>query len=201
MQSASADIFDEAYYQRYYYDRRTRVIDKGHTARLGQFIASYLAYLRVPVHRVLDMGCGIGLWQGIAAQHWPGAQYHGVELSPYLCQRYGWQQGSVLDYRADAPYDLVICQGVLPYLARQDLQRALDNLGRLAAGALYLEAVTQEDFEQGSIDEERTDTRQYRHRASLYRRALAAHAIDMGGGLWLSRQAEVPVFALEAPGL
>ena len=201
MQSASAQWFDQAYYQRYYYDRATSVVDEAHSARLGQFVASYLGYLRVPVRRVLDMGCGIGLWQGIAARHWPDAPYQGVEYSRHLCERHGWQQGSVVDYHADAPYDLVLCQGVLPYLSRQDLQRALANLARLCQGALYLEAVTQEDFERASIDEERTDTRQFRHRASVYRRGLAPHFIDMGGGLWLSRRAQVPVFALEAPGL
>ena len=52
MHSADAQTFDEAYYQRFYYDRRTRVVDPAHSARLGQFVASYLAYLRVPVHRV-----------------------------------------------------------------------------------------------------------------------------------------------------
>ena len=89
---------------------------------------------------------------------------------------------------------------MLPYLGTQDLARALDNLGRLCRGALYLEAVTREDYERDIIDEDLTDPRLYRHRASLYRRGLARHFIDMGGGLWLSRQAQVPLFALEAPG-
>ncbi len=200
MQSASELWFDEAYYQRYYFDKKTSVVDPAHAERLGTFVCSYLHYLRVPVARVLDMGCGIGLWRDMVARHLPGARYHGVEYSAYLCERFGWERGSVVDYQAGEPFDFVICQGVLPYLGTQDLRRALDNLGRLCRGALYLEAVAREDYERDIIDEDLTDPRLYRHRAALYRRGLEPHFIDMGGGLWLSRQAQVPLFALESPG-
>ena len=197
MKSASATIFDEAYYQRFYFDKKTSVVDPAHMERLGTFVCSYLKYLRVPVQRVLDVGCGIGLWKGIVAQHFPGAAYQGVEFSPYLCDRFGWQQGSVVDYVADAPFDLVICQGVLPYLSPPDLKRALHNLGTLSKGALYVEAVSREDYERDTIDEDLTDNRVFRHRAELYRRGLAEGCLELGGGVWLSRQAEVPLFELE----
>ena len=91
MKSASAALFDEAYYQRFYFDKKTSVVDPQHVERLGTFVCSYLKYLRVPVHRVLDMGCGIGLWKDIVAQHFPLASYQGVEFSPYLCERFGWR--------------------------------------------------------------------------------------------------------------
>ncbi|GAB1386645.1 hypothetical protein MASR1M59_17930 [Melaminivora sp.] len=200
MQSADAQWFDQAYYQRYYFDKKTSVADPQHLARLAAFVCSYLQYLRLPVARILDMGCGIGLWQPLLAQHMPMAQYQGVEFSPYLCARYGWQQGSVVDYAEAAPFDLVICQGVLPYLAPNELKAALANLGRLCQGALYLEAVTREDYEAGTIDEELTDPRLHRHRAALYRRALDADFLNLGGGLWLSRKAQLPLFALETLG-
>ena len=197
MKSASATIFDEAYYQRFYFDKKTSVVDPAHMERLGTFVCSYLKYLRVPVQRVLDVGCGIGLWKGIVAQHFPGAAYQGVEFSTYLCERFGWQQGSVVDYAAHEPFDLVICQGVLPYLSPPDLKRALHNLGRLSKGALYVEAVSREDYERDTIDEDLTDNRVFRHRAELYRRGLAEGCLELGGGVWLSRQAEVPLFELE----
>ena len=197
MKSASATIFDEAYYQRFYFDKKTSVVDPAHMERLGTFVCSYLKYLRVPVQRVLDVGCGIGLWKGIVAQHFPGAAYQGVEFSAYLCERFGWQQGSVVDYAAHEPFDLVICQGVLPYLSPPDLKRALHNLGRLSKGALYVEAVSREDYERDTIDEDLTDNRVFRHRAELYRRGLAEGCLELGGGVWLSRQAEVPLFELE----
>jgi predicted TPR repeat methyltransferase len=77
-------------------------------------------YVRVPVRRVLDVGCGIGLWREAVQRHFPGASYHGVEFSEYLVERFGWERGSVVDYAAHdpaEPFDLVICQGVLPYLS------------------------------------------------------------------------------------
>ena len=203
MKSASATIFDEAYYQRFYFDKKTSVVDPEHAARLSAFVCSYLQYLRVPVHRVLDVGCGIGLWRDGLARHFPNARYHGVEVSHYLCERYGWERGSVVDYQAHdpaEPFDLVICQGVLPYLSPPDLQQALHNLGRLCRGALYVEAVAREDYEADVIDDTLTDPRLFRHRAALYRRGLQESFMELGGGLWLSRKAEVPLFALEHAG-
>ncbi len=200
MQSASDQWFDEAYYQRYYFDKKTRVVDTGHLERLGTFVCSYLKYLRVPLRRVLDVGCGIGLWREIVARHIPDATYHGVEYSEYLCTRYGWERGSVVDYRSAEPFDLVICQGVLPYLSAADLKLALHNLGTLCRGALYLEAVTREDYERDIIDDKLTDPRLFRHRAQLYRRGLTEGFTELGGGVWLSRRAEVPLFELECAG-
>lgn len=200
MQSADKAWFDRDYYERFYFDKKTSVIDPAHAARLGAFVCSYLHYVRLPVRRVLDIGCGIGLWREAIAQHFPQASYLGVEYSDYLCQRYGWESGSVVNWApADGqPFDLVICQGVLPYLSRPDLKRALANLTHLARGGLYLEAVTLEDYEQDIIDEQLTDPRLYRHRASVYRRGLAPGFTELGGGVWLSRQAQLPLFALEA---
>ena len=197
MKSASATTFDEAYYERFYFDKKTSVVDPEHMERLGTFVCSYLKYLRVPVRRVLDVGCGIGLWKGIVERHFPYATYQGVEFSPYLCERFGWERGSVVDYRAAEPFDFVICQGVLPYLNPTDLKAALHNLGRLSRGALYVEAVSREDYERDIIDEDLTDGRVFRHRAELYRRGLQQSALELGGGRGPSRQAEVPLFALE----
>jgi predicted TPR repeat methyltransferase len=201
VQSASDQWFDEAYYERFYFNKKTSVVDPEHVQRLGAFVCSYLQYLRVPVRRVLDVGCGIGLWRAPIAQFFPDAVYHGVEFSEYLCGRFGWERGSVVDYKAHdpaEPFDLVICQGVLPYLSAADLKLALHNLGPLSRGALYVEAVAREDYERDIIDDELTDPRLFRHRAELYRRGLREGFTELGGGLWLSRRAEVPLFALEA---
>ena len=197
MQSADAATFDEAYYARYYFDKKTRTADRQHVERLGAFVSAYLKYLRVPVRRVLDVGCGIGLWRDIVTRHFPQASYHGVEVSDYLCGRYGWERGSVVDHAAAQPYDFVICQGVLAYLSPADLKRALRNLGTLGHGALYVEAVTLEDYESDIVDEELTDPLLFRHRADVYRRGLSRNFKNLGGGLWLDRRAEVPVFSLE----
>ena len=200
MNSAAQDQFDAAYYQRYYFNKKTSVVDPEHVSRLGAFVCNYLQYLRVPVRRVLDVGCGIGLWRDVTKRHYPHAQFQGVEYSAYLCNRFGWERGSVVDYRPTAPsspFDLVICQGVLPYLSATDLNLALSNLGRLSRGALYVEAVTREDWEQDVVDEALTDPSLHKHPAAVYRRGLAECFTELGGGLWLSRKAEVPLFALE----
>ena len=103
----------------------------------------------------------------------------------------------MVDYKAPAPFDLVICQGVLPYLSAADAKLAMRNLARLSCGALYVEAVAREDWEQDIVDDELTDPRLFKHRAQLYRQGLAEGFIELGGGVWLSRQADLPVFALE----
>ena len=197
MKSANDQWFDEAYYQRYYFDKKTSVVDPAHVERLGTFVCSYLKYLRVPVRRVLDIGCGIGLWREIVTTHFPDARYHGVEFSDYLCGRFGWERGSVVDYASSESFDLVICQAVLSYLSPTDLKLALHNLSRLCRGALYVEAATHEDYERDIIDDELADPRLYRHRAELYRRGLREDMTELGGGVWLSRKLDVPLFELE----
>lgn len=200
MKSASASLFDEAYYQRYYFDKKTSVADPAHLDRLGAFVCRYLQFVRVPVRRVLDVGCGIGLWRNVIQRHYPHAQFHGVEYSEYLCERFGWEHGSVVDYRCAKPFDLVICQGVLPYLSAGDLKLALHNLGQLSRGGLYVEAVAREDWEQDVVDETLTDPGLHQHPVQMYRQGLATNFIELGGGVWLSKQAELPLFALERAG-
>jgi SAM-dependent methyltransferase len=194
---ASSAIFDRAYYERFYLDPKTRVSDRAQVERLGEFVCSYLSYLELAPRRVLDLGCGVGHWRAIVQRRFPSVRYQGVEYSAYLCELYGWEQGSVVDYRSKQPFDLVICQGVLPYLSAGDARRAIDNLGALCRGALYLEAVTREDWDEGVVDKRRTDRSMQLRPARFYRRALAPHFVALGGGVWLSRRARVPTYALE----
>jgi SAM-dependent methyltransferase len=189
--------FDRRYYERFYLDPKTRVTDQVAIDRLGNFVCSYLQYLPVPVSRVLDLGCGIGLWRSVVARHFPAAGYQGVEISEYLCQEYGWQQGSVVDYKNKTRFDLVICQGVLPYLGARDCTRALENLGALCRGALYLEAITKDDYESGIIDKRRTDQSMQLRSAAWYRQKLAPHFVCVGGGVWVARRAKVALYELE----
>ena len=84
---------------------------------------------------MLDAGCGIGLLRAPLMRAFPRAQYTGLEYSEYLCQRYGWTQGSLADWRAD-PFDLVVCYDVLQYLDDRTAARAIANLGRLTRGVL-----------------------------------------------------------------
>jgi trans-aconitate methyltransferase len=120
-----------------------------------------------------------------------------MEVSEYLCERYGWKRGSIADWRARKQYDLVICQGVLQYLTTAEARAAIENLGRVCRGALYLEALTREDWEQGVADQARSDGDTHLRSARWYRRALAPHGAHVGGGVWTSERAAVPLYALE----
>ena len=83
MLSADKSLFDEAYYQRYYFNKKTSVVDPEHVQRLGAFVCSYLQFIRVPVRRVLDVGCGIGLWRDVIKRHYP----HGKGKSCPYCEQ------------------------------------------------------------------------------------------------------------------
>jgi len=190
--------FDHAYYARFYENPNTRVTDRGQVERLAGFVTGYLRYLDVSVRRVLDLGCGMGLWREPLARAFPEARYQGVELSPYLCERFGWTLGSVVDFSAKQPFDLVVCQGVLPYLGAADARRALANLARLCRGALYLEAVTTDDFREGVVDRRRTDAGMQLRSRAFYLRALAPHFVGVGGGVFVARSARVSLYALES---
>lgn len=196
MPSASSERFDRAYYERFYESATTRVISREDVERLGDFVCSYLRHLDVPVRRVLDVGCGLGWWRPVIERHFPGAAYTGVELSAYLCQRYGWTRASIVDYRPRGRFDLVLCQGVLQYLGHRDARRAIENLARWTRGALYLEALTREDWER-HCDRDLTDGDVVLRRAAWYRRALAPGFRNAGGGVFVSRGAEAVLYALE----
>lgn len=188
--------FDAAYYARYYGDRATRVSGMADTRKLARFVAGYLDYLELPVRRVLDAGCGLGRWKLALAEHYPHARYTGLEWSEHLCARFGWQQGSIADYRGRGRYDLVICQGVLQYLGDQDAARALRNLARLCRGALYLEVLTAEDW-RDACDRHATDGDVHRRPAAFYRKHLARSFVAVGGGLFVHEDAGAVLYALE----
>jgi SAM-dependent methyltransferase len=188
--------FDEAYYQRHYGAPATRVASSTSIEPLVRFVCAYLDYLQIEVREVLDFGCGVGLWRQPLERAWPGVRYVGVEASEHACERYGWARGSVVDYEHGRAVDLVICQGVLQYLPAREAERAIRNLARHTGAALYLEALTQADWDQ-VCDQSRTDGDVYLRSGEWYRRALDQRFISCGGGLFLPKQTTVPLFELE----
>jgi len=190
------DLFDAAYYRRYYESSGTRVASADDTARLAKFVLGYLDHLGIRrVRTALDLGCGLGWWRPALVSAYPQLKYRGVERSAHLCQTLGWEEGSVVDY-AGAPADLVICQGVLHYLGRKDALSAIATLARVTRHALYLEALTKEDWEH-HVDRARTDGSMKLRPASFYRRALAPHFVPCGGGLYVPHASPAVLFELE----
>jgi SAM-dependent methyltransferase len=188
--------FDDAYYARHYGDPDTRAQSTTSIERLVRFVCAYLDYLRVDVREVIDFGCGVGLWQQPLARAWPGVDYVGVEASEHACERYGWTHGSVVDYEHGRAVDLVVCQGVLQYLPAREAERAIRNLARHTGAALYLEALTQADWDH-VCDQSRTDGDVYLRTGEWYRRILDQRFVSCGGGLFLPKHSSVPLFELE----
>lgn len=187
--------FDKAYYDRYYRDPRTRAITPAAARRQAEFMAAYLRHLEIPVRRILDVGCGVGTVLRALERQYPRATAQGVEISDYLCDRYGWTQGSVVDFTAATPFDLVVCNDVLAYLNDADCARALGNLATLCRGAAFLGILTRDDA--GQFDPGRTDPRQHLRPARWYRQRLGRHFMNVGGGLHLRRPPDVVVWAMD----
>jgi 2-polyprenyl-3-methyl-5-hydroxy-6-metoxy-1,4-benzoquinol methylase len=188
------DRFDKAYYDRFYRNPETRAVTPAAVRRQAQFIAAYLQHLEVPVRQILDMGCGTGLLLRALGKALPKSNVRGVEFSDYLCETYGWQQGSVVDVNAgDA--DLVVCNDVLGYLNDSDCAQALANLTRHTRSALYLGVLTREDL--ALCDPNRTDQAQTARPVGWYRRRLEKNFLPVGGGLYLRKPVDVTVWHLE----
>ncbi len=186
--------FDEQYYQRFYHDPKTRAASPAYARRQATFVASYLKYLELPVTRIIDVGCGVGRVLRGLGKAYPKATLRGVEYSEYLCKRYGWTQGSVVDY-TEKPFDLVVCNDVLAYLDNPACKKAIKNLAALSRGALFLGVITEEDL--GVLDEDRTDSEQFLRKKAWYIRQLKPHFLNVGGGLYLRKPPSVPTWALD----
>ena len=190
------ESFGPAYYRRYYLNPATRVRAGSAQDRLAGFVFGYLAHLGLPVRRVLDLGCGLGHWRAPLARRYPRAAYTGVEISSYLCNRYGWDEGSAADYAGRGRYDLVICQSVLQYLPDDGVAAAAANLARLCRGAVFLEIISAEDWRK-HVDQRVTDGNIHMRPEAWYRKLLGRHFRSAGGGLFLPKDSPVVLYELE----
>jgi 2-polyprenyl-3-methyl-5-hydroxy-6-metoxy-1,4-benzoquinol methylase len=189
--------FDRDYYRRFYYDPRTAVTSRVEMQLRARLIAAYVRYVGLPVKRILDAGCGTGLLRAPLTRMLPGATYTGLELSDYLCKRYGWERGRIESFRPAAPFDLLICYDVLQYLDAETARRAMRNLRRLCRGVLYFTALTRADWER-NCDRTRTDPDVHLRTARWYRAQLRTGFIEAGAGLWLRRGLPLSVWELES---
>lgn len=191
--------FDAAYFRRYYRDRRTRVTTPREMRSRAALIAAVLRQAGLPVHSILDAGCGLGWLRGAFAKELPRAAYTGLERSEYLCARYGWTRGSVVDFAPARSFDLVVCYDVLQYLDDAAAARAIANLARLARCALYVSALTVEDWRE-NCERGLTDGDVHLRSGDWYRRRLAKSFRYLGLGVWAPKAVRATLWELERCG-
>jgi hypothetical protein len=196
MRDAAASRFDEAYYRRHYQDAKTRVHDGKKIAQLARGVTGLVAWYGGRLDSALDVGAGAGLWRDWFAAHRPKVKYRSTEVSPYACEAFGHELRDISKWRARERFDLVICQGVLPYLADDAAAAAIDNIGAMARGFLYLEAITKRDFEE-ICDQSKTDGAVHLRKAAWYRARLEPHFVNVGCGLYYSKQGTLSFYELE----
>lgn len=191
--------FDRSYYHRFYYSPETRVTNAREMSARAAMIVAVLRHAELPVRSILDAGCGIGLMRRAFARALPGSRYTGLEISDYLCRRYGWIQGSIADYRPARPADLLVCYDVLQYLDDREAADSLDNFSRLTRSALYFSALTRADWRR-NCERTRTDSHDVRIRpGSWYLRKLHRDFEFLGCGVWVRRDVGVIRWELEDP--
>lgn len=190
--------FDAHYYRRFYLRAATRAMSQPETECRAAVVATLVKQLELPVKRILDMGCGLGWFKSPLLKVFSTARYTGVEYSQYLCDEYGWQQGSVVDYDSPAQFDLIVCCDVLQYLDDKQATLAINNLGRLCRGALYLHVPTKRDWKT-LMDPSGTDTQVHVRSGKWYQQRLRKHFNHIGNGVLVKRNVEVLQWELHTP--
>ncbi len=188
--------FTPAFYRRFYSNARTRVTSKAEMYGRATAIAALVRHLEVDVERILDAGCGLGWMREGLLEVFPRARYVGIEVSAHLCERFGWAQASLANYRSRAPFDLIVCYDVLQYIQDKDASRAMANLSRLSRGALYFHAPTVEDW-RANADRSNSDSDIHLRPAEWYRTRLARHFNYVGCGIHVRKGVEVHQGELE----
>ena len=194
---AEESTFDKEFYDRFYRRPSTAVAKPEEFKRLADFVLRYLDYVDIPVRSVIDFGCGLGLWQAVLAATERPITYTGVEVSTYLCDKYGWKQASVVEFKSRSKYDLIICQDVLPYLTDREVRLAIRNIVKLCRGAVYIQAITKEDWDQENCDRKRTDPAMRRRETDWYRKLFSRYFINCGGGVFVPKDSNAVLWELE----
>ncbi|MCU0759684.1 MAG: class I SAM-dependent methyltransferase [Steroidobacteraceae bacterium] len=189
--------FDRGYYEKYYLDSKTAAVSGEEMRARALLIAAYCDHVGLPVRRILDAGCGIGLLRAPLLRALPRARYTGLEVSEYMCGQYGWVQGTIADYRPRAPFDLVICYDVMQYLDDREATRALANFARLCRGVLFFSALTTYDWKHNA-DRKRTDPEVHYRSGEWYRERLRRKFRHVGAGFWIRRGAPLVTWELES---
>ncbi len=196
MKSYTEDHFNKEYYQKFYKDGRTSVITQAQMTARANLIAAYATHVDCPVRSILDVGCGVGLLRVPLMRALPKARYTGVEFSAYLCKKYGWIQGNIINLKLKKPADLLVCYDVMQYLDDSSAARALSNFSKICRGILYFSALTRLDWKENA-DKSRTDQAVFMRSAQWYRTRLKKNFRSVGAGFWICRAAPLITWEME----
>ena len=151
--------YTKAYFDKWYRHPVHRVKSPTDIVRQLRFIVAATEYLfERPVRKVLDVGAGEGQWGVALRKVRPGASYYGVDASAYAVRRYGARRhirlgtfGAVGTLGLPDDFDLVLCCGVLNYVAPRELRTGLAALAGLCPGAAYFEVFSSADDATGDF--------------------------------------------------
>ena len=188
--------FDAAYFRRFYESRRSRVYGSGEIEHLARGVTGFVHWFGGDLEKVLDVGAGTGLWKDWFALRMPHVRYRSLDVSAYACERYGHERRDISSWRGREKFDLIVCQGVLPYLDDQACQRAIANMAAMCRGFLYVEAITSRDLRE-VVDRSRTDVSVKARPATFYRRLLGRHFGSLGCGLYHAKGGDKVFYDLE----
>jgi SAM-dependent methyltransferase len=157
--AASGKRYDRAYFDRWYRDRRRRVVTPAPLERrVAWTIATAEYVLDRPLRSLLDVGCGEAHWAPVVRRLRPRARDVGVDPSPYVLRRYAGRRhvhaGTIDALDAldlDGPFDLVVCCAMLNYLPPPAVARGLAQMGALLAGVAHIELFTRGDPVEGDF--------------------------------------------------
>jgi SAM-dependent methyltransferase len=158
--NAAGKHYDEAYFEKWYRNPRTRVHSPDAVRRKIRLVLGVTEYfLRREIQSVLDVGAGEGTWGRELRRLRPGVRYLGVDPSEYVVARHGVRRNIRLgsfeqlpDLELGRSYDLIVCADMLQYVADEPLIRGIRHLGTLLAGVAFLEAYTSGDEMEGDLE-------------------------------------------------
>ena len=196
----TAAHYDRAYFDKWYRHPKHRVKSQQYLVRQAAFVLGAAEYLlERPITSVLDVGAGEGHWRAVLRRRRPGLRYYGVDPSEYAVRRFGRRRniqhaslGNLAEVKLPRGFDLIICCGVLNYVADDEIAAGLRTLRNLARGPLYLEVFAREDDAEGDFH------RKAAKPAAWYRRMMrAAGLIACGMQFYIPQELKHLTSALE----
>ncbi|MEZ4409305.1 MAG: class I SAM-dependent methyltransferase [Polyangiales bacterium] len=192
-----SDAFDADYFQRFYGAHGRSAQGAADAARLCRFVTAAADAQIVSLDAVVEVGAGAGLWRDWFARHRASTRYVSTDVSAFACERYHHRRLDIAREKLSERFDLVVCQGVLPYLADADALRAMDHLAAMTGSLLYLECQTARDIAE-VCDPKRTDPALIARPARFYVERLERSLIHLGLNLWAPTRAAQSFWELES---